>query len=466
MRIKPWGVGLFLLGGLALITAILFMIGDRHKAFSRHLVVYSEFTNLSGLPVGAKVRVSGLDAGEVKKIEIPTTPSGRFRLELEIEEKVGGMLRQDSLASIQTEGVVGDQFIFIKKGTDRAAEVSNGSTIPSKEPVDLSALLESGSGLLNEVHGDIGDIHKRADLALDSITKTVGHTDDLIISSRADVNTILRNGNRISGTVDTLVTDLNEGKGPAGMMLKDEATKQKLQTTVGEVHDASVRANQTLADFQSRNLPAKTQATLDNIQSLSLQLKTSVQEALAQDDIGQDGATNIRETLSSLNRSTTNFAEDTEALKHNFLLRGFFKRRGFYDLDQVTPTEYRSACERQKTAGSRIWIKASVVFMPGADGTEQLSLLGREQIDLAVAHAVESLAGQIIIVEGYATDGSVDQQYSAARRRADLVRRYLERHYQLRHDDVGIVSLDSKPPQGSGQEIWDGAAIMLLKGKS
>jgi phospholipid/cholesterol/gamma-HCH transport system substrate-binding protein len=49
---------------------------------------------------------------------------------------------------------------------------------------------------------------------------------------------------------------------------------------------------------------------------------------MAQDNIGQDGATNLRETLSNLNRSTTNLAEDTEALKHNFFFRGFFKRPG------------------------------------------------------------------------------------------------------------------------------------------
>src|SRR5580692_4029742 len=159
MRIRLWGIGLFIVVGLGLTTAILFLIGDRQKAFSKHLIVYSEFSNLSGLPVGAKIRVSGLDAGEVKKIEIPTKPSGKFRLELQLEDKVRGMIRDDSVASIQTEGVVGDQFIFVKKGSDSAGAIRNGSTIPSKEPVDLAALLESGSGLLNEVRGDVGDIH-------------------------------------------------------------------------------------------------------------------------------------------------------------------------------------------------------------------------------------------------------------------------------------------------------------------
>jgi len=92
MEIKPWSIGLFIIVGFGLTTAILFAIGDREKAFGKHLTVYTEFTNLSGLPNGAKVRVSGLDAGSVKKIEIPKTPSGRFRVELELENKVRGMI--------------------------------------------------------------------------------------------------------------------------------------------------------------------------------------------------------------------------------------------------------------------------------------------------------------------------------------------------------------------------------------
>jgi phospholipid/cholesterol/gamma-HCH transport system substrate-binding protein len=164
-----------------------------------------------------------------------------------------------------------------------------------------------------------------------------------------------------------------------------------------------------------------------------------------------------------LSPSTTNIAEDTEALKHNFLLRGFFKRRGFYNLDEITPTEYRAACEGQKSPGSRIWLPQSGLFVMTADGKEQLSTGGADQIDLAVSKFVDSLPGRIIIVEGYSTDGSIDQQFSIGRIRADLVRRYLEMHYHLRHDDLGFVSLGNKPPQGSGEAVWNGTAIMLLK---
>jgi phospholipid/cholesterol/gamma-HCH transport system substrate-binding protein len=471
MPIKYWTIGLFIILGVGLFTTILFLIGNRQKTFGSHLVVYAEFANLSELPLGAKVSVAGLDAGEVKKIEIPSTPSGKFRLELQLESKIRGLVRSDSVASIQTQGLVGDQLLVINKGTDGAAEAKDGSTLRSKEPIDLSSLIAGGADLLKDVHGDVNDIDKRADMALESITKTVNHTDGIIVAARPDLNRILNNGSAISATVNTLVADVNAGKGTVGMLLSDDPTRQQVQASLTNIQHAStnldqamVKANATMADFQARNLPAKAAASLDNVQALSLQLNTAVQQALAQDDIGQDGATNLRETLSGLNRSTTNLAEDTEALKHNFFLRGFFKKRGFYSLDEVTPAEYMKACERQKHAGPRLWLQAATFVVGGADGREQLTAAGDEQIDAAVDPYVGSLPGQIIMVEGYATDGTQDQQFIVARRRADLVRKYLEEHFHLKHDDLGVVALRSTPPQGAGRGSWNGAAISLMTG--
>ena len=77
----------------------------------------------------------------------------------------------------------------------------------------------------------------------------------------------------------------------------------------------------------------------------------------------------------------------------------------------------------------------------------------------------ESLPGDVIIVEGYSTSGPPDRQFVVSRRRADLVRLYLEAHFKVRHSDIGIVPL-LLPPPGSGRETWNGAAIMLFQADS
>jgi phospholipid/cholesterol/gamma-HCH transport system substrate-binding protein len=117
---------------------------------------------------------------------------------------------------------------------------------------------------------------------------------------------------------------------------------------------------------QSRDLAAKVQVTLENVQAISQRLNEAIKGALAPDNMGEDGASNIRATLSNLNRGTANLADDTEALKHEFFFRGFFKKRGFYDLEQLSSTDYLKACQRQNACGSRTWLDAANLFATGS----------------------------------------------------------------------------------------------------
>jgi phospholipid/cholesterol/gamma-HCH transport system substrate-binding protein len=476
MRIHAWAIGLFLILGIGLFTAILFVIGNRHDVFGKHVDFYAEFSDISGLPRGAQVRVAGIEAGEVKAIVIPSSPASKFRLKLQVRSNARGIIRTDSLVSIRTEGIVGDKFIFIREGTRTSPEAPDGATLPSKEPFDLGAALEKGAALLDKssalvenLQGSVTDLHGRLDVALESVTKTVNHVDGLVTVVQPDIKKMASNASQITDTINAIVSDLNAGKGPVGLLLKDEATRKQLQATLSNAQqatsnlsDASARANKILADVESRDLAAKAQAILENVQAMSEQLNQTIKGALGPDNLGEDGATNIRETLSNLNRGTANLAEDTQALKHEFFFRGFFKKRGFYDLEQLSPVDYLKACQRQNGCGSRAWLDAANLFATGSDGAVQLDETGRHAIDGAVAPVVDSLADHVVIVEGYAGSGSPDQQFVVSRRRANLVRKYLEAHFHLVHSDVGIVPLRDKPPHCAGRDTWNGVAIVVF----
>jgi hypothetical protein len=92
----------------------------------------------------------------------------------------------------------------------------------------------------------------------------------------------------------------------------------------------------------------------------------------------------------------------------------------------------------------------------------QLDETGRHAIDHAVAPVVDSLLDHVVIVEGYSGAGTPDQQFVTSRRRASLVREYLEAHFHLMHNDVGIVPLRNKPPHSAGRDTWNGVAIVLF----
>jgi len=476
MRIHSWAIGLFLVLGIGLFTVILFLIGNRHDIFGKHVEFYAEFSDIGGLPRGAQVRVSGIEAGEVKGIEIPTSPASKFRLKLQVRTNARGLIRTDSLVSIQTEGIVGDKYLFIREGTSTAPEAPDGATLRSKEPFDLGAALEKGSALLDKssalldnVQGSVTDLHGRLDVALDSVTKTVNHVDGLVTVVQPDIRKLASNASQITETINQIVSDLNAGKGPAGLLLKDEATRKQLQQTLSNaqqatlnLNDASARADRLIEDVQSRDLASKAQAILENVQAMSEQLNQTIKGALAPDNMGADGAANIRETLSNLNRGTANLADDTEALKHEFFFRGFFKKRGFYNLEQLSSADYLKACQRPNACGSRTWVDAANLSASGGNGTVQLDETGRHAIDSAVAPVVDSLPDHLVIVEGYCATGTPDQQFVMSRRRADLVREYLQTHFHLIHSEVGVVPLRDKPPQGTGRDTWNGVAIVLF----
>ena len=76
-------VGVFVTAAILFFGAALFLIGNEHKAFNRHVVFYTNFQNVDGLPKGAKVRVDGMDAGELETFQIPSGPGKKFRLKTE-----------------------------------------------------------------------------------------------------------------------------------------------------------------------------------------------------------------------------------------------------------------------------------------------------------------------------------------------------------------------------------------------
>src|SRR5919108_2136341 len=138
-------VGAFVAGGGVLFGLGLFLIGDRRGLFDDSFEVYAEFAKISGLENGAVVRVAGMDAGEVSGIQVPSGPSDKFRVRVRIREDLHAIVRTDSVASIQTDGLVGNKFLQIEAGSDQAPPAPHHGTIKSREPFDIADLLQQMS---------------------------------------------------------------------------------------------------------------------------------------------------------------------------------------------------------------------------------------------------------------------------------------------------------------------------------
>src|SRR5688572_4088030 len=100
-RTPAAAVGAFVIAGLLLFAVGLFFIGDRRMLFTDTMEIYAEFASIAALDTGGKVRVAGMDAGEVEEIRVPTGPSGKFRVKMRVRKDLLPLLRLDSVASIQ-----------------------------------------------------------------------------------------------------------------------------------------------------------------------------------------------------------------------------------------------------------------------------------------------------------------------------------------------------------------------------
>ena len=137
-------VGAFVVGGTLLFAVALFLIGNRRLLFQPQIEIGTTFGKVTGLQLGTQVRVEGFNAGEVLEIRIPSQPSEQFLVRMRLREDLRPLVRADSVAAIQTDGIVGSAFIQIARGSDGAPMVEHGAVLRGTDPVELADLIEEG----------------------------------------------------------------------------------------------------------------------------------------------------------------------------------------------------------------------------------------------------------------------------------------------------------------------------------
>ena len=447
-------VGIFIIAGVTLFALGIFLVGSRHEAFSRHVLLYTEFADLDGVTKGSKVQVAGMDAGQVTKIDVPNSPSGHFRVQMKVDEQLHGLVRTDSIVTVDTQGVVGETFLTIHSGSPTAAIAQADSVLESKPPVSMSDLLTHGLGIMNDADATLKQVGGKLNIALDGVNGAVGNANDLLIG-------------------------LKEGRGPAGMLLRDEKmagqireTMSNVQSTTSNLNKASSQVNGLVADVQQRQLPQKLDDTITQIRSASnradatiQQVQQSLTQALGPDANGVTAGQNISEALTNVNAATGNMAEDTEALKHNFFFKGFFNRRGYYTLTSLSPREYRRSKLFGNVQSPRAWLQADALYQHGPHGAEELSTDGKHAIDAAIESLGDLIFTHPIVIEGYSDAAAPADALSWSYARAQLVRNYLEARYPFTAKNVGVMPLSATPPSGLGHDRWSGVCIVVAEYK-
>ncbi len=462
-------LGIFLAGGLLLFAIGLFWIGDREKLFTDHVELFTEFSNVSGLSRGARVRVSGLDAGEVLEVTVPARPSARFRVHFRVASHFQPILRMDSVASIQNDGLVGNKFLQIDAGTDAGAESHANATIPSREPVEIATLLNQANDTVKNANNAVTDVRTGINDTVKALLLLNNETTELIDGVGKTVDKFTKTGDAMAQDIGVVVAKVRKGEGTIGKLLNDDGIYNELHQAAkdGEGVLATFKAasndlKSVTDDLKSRDLGGKLEKVANNVDNLATESLKAVRTLTGPDGVSGGLMSDVRQTLNSANETMANFADGSEAIKRNFLFRGFFNKRGFFDIDDVTVRDYaegRFMPDRQKVSE---WVEGADIFATPADKPEQLSEAGKKKLDLAMAGFMRYAKTDPFVIEGWAGTGASPENVLRSRQRAILVSEYLVKRFNLKPNYVAAMPMNAVAAEGRSR---DGIGLVLFAAK-
>ena len=306
-------LGAFVLVGLVLMILAFFIIGKNKNLFGNEFKLMVRFSNLNGLTEGNNILFSGLQAGTVKEIELINDST--IEVTMQINNKVKTFINKNAVAAVGTEGLMGNKVINITPVKGISKKVDEGDMLQAKNMANMDEIIETLSQTNNNV-ASISEVLKGTVLRIDSSAVLKLINDETIgITLKASLQNIYKtttNANRISLGLNKVISGLQDGKGTAGFLLTDTVISGKLTEASFQVKAASINAN-----VMTKELNAIVKQINYDLNEGKNPVNTLLKDSTT--------AKNISLTVENLKKGTDGFNQNMEALKHNFLFRGYFR---------------------------------------------------------------------------------------------------------------------------------------------
>ena len=202
-------VGVFVLIGLGVFLAMVYALGARARLFEPRFTIHAEFTEVGGLVEGATVRLAGVQIGRVSGVHLPPQPGGKVRIDITIARRFGDRIRKDSVARIETQGLLGDKIIEITVGTAAAPPVRPNDLLASRDPFDIGKVMDESAQVV-----------KNVGLLAESLRETAqGLNQSRLID---EVTATVQSARKVTDQVARIVTEVERGKGWAHALIYEE----------------------------------------------------------------------------------------------------------------------------------------------------------------------------------------------------------------------------------------------------
>jgi phospholipid/cholesterol/gamma-HCH transport system substrate-binding protein len=354
-------LGAFILATLAILALGIFIIGGKKYLFTSTYALKTQFANVAGLETGADVLVGGVHSGTVKSIELPHNANGKVTVSLELNKATHDIIKQDSVASIQTEGLLGNQYVAVSFGSADQPEVKDGDTIASVPPLEMAAILDKANGLL------------------------------------ASGQEAMKNITQVSEHLNSVSSKIDSGNGTVGALVNDKALYENI--------------NQT--------------------------------------------AISARSTVSSAQGGVQDFQDNMEALKHNFLLRGYFKNRGYEDSSELGRDEIESV--PQASPVKEFSFQAKDLF----DKQDSAKLKGQKALNAAGEYLAGNDFGVAVIQVSTGMTGNSENNLTLSQGRALVVYDYIVQHYGFDDTKLKTVALGKQPSGETSKDDWGIVKVLI-----
>lgn len=306
-------LGIFVIIGSALLLIAAYLIGNEQKMFSKTFTLTTVFENVGGLQIGNNVRYAGINAGTVREITMETDTS--IRVFMRIDAALQSHIKKNALAMIGSDGLVGSMILNLVPGSGTAPQVNDGDEVQSFSRISTQDMLN-----------------------------TLNVTNENAALLTADLLEITQSLRRGSGILGRLLTD-------SVMAGNFQKSLHNLNITTQQSSSALTRLNQIISEMnydesvwavlmdnpeagnQVRAVLSSLDSSAQDIKRVTARLDLlSANVANGSGSLGvvlQDStaAKNIQLSLEHLESGLEKFDQNMEALKHNFLTRGYFRKQ-------------------------------------------------------------------------------------------------------------------------------------------
>jgi phospholipid/cholesterol/gamma-HCH transport system substrate-binding protein len=306
-------VGIFIfLGAVILMTGVL-ELGGQRKTFEKTITLNTIFNDVGGLQKGNNIWFFGVKVGTVKKLKL-IADSG-VEVEMRIDERTKDFIHTDSKVKIGSDGLIGNRIIIIYGGTKNMPSVKSGDTLQSDAALNTAEMmntLQESNKNLSAITSDFKIVSKRLADGEGTLGKLL--TNDTLAYQLQSTSARLQNA---SASIVLLASNLAD---------YSSKLQQKGSLTNDLVNDTVFFSRLKAASLQIQQASENAKELTNNLNEVSYKLKDSgnVAGILLHD---QNAADKLRAAIENVQSGTEKFNEDMEALQHNFLFRGFFRKR-------------------------------------------------------------------------------------------------------------------------------------------